>query len=214
MATYTVLATGEYTSASTGGKYRLFVDDVIPLDQAIDLGLPGAAAPAPTNPFSGEQAAWLADVHGADLTDAYVAADVVVTDAYVAADVVVTAAIPTSVNDAMLTQARTATADGTGTGTIAAGTDWVDVTSDDATKIIVLPAPTPGTVVALSNGATGYELRTSAPATVGINGGAAADAESAIPAATLVICVCRTATAWLCSNTATDGTVSATEVAA
>lgn len=94
--------------------------------------------------------------------------------------------------------ARTATADGAGTGTIAAAgmLQFVTVTSDDANKIIVLPAPTPGTIVILRNGATGYELRSSAPATVAINGGAGANAESAIAANTMVVAICTTATTW------------------
>jgi hypothetical protein len=110
--------------------------------------------------------------------------------------------------------ARTATAAGLTTGTIADGTAYVTVTSDDANKIIILPTPTPGVTVALMNGATGYELRTSAPATIAINGGAGADAESAIPASTLVTCRCTSATTWVCMNQAANGTVAATEVAA
>lgn len=107
-----------------------------------------------------------------------------------------------TVSDLMLlietSVARTATADGTGTGTIASGPllQFVTVTCDDADKIIVLPSPTPGVIVILRNGATGYELRSSAPATVAINGGAEADAESAITASTMVICICTTATTW------------------
>ncbi len=94
--------------------------------------------------------------------------------------------------------ARTATADGTGTGTIAEALpiQRVTVTAADANHIIVLPAPTPGAIVILRNGATGYELRSSAPATVSINGGAEANAESAIGANAMVIAVCTTATAW------------------
>jgi hypothetical protein len=94
--------------------------------------------------------------------------------------------------------ARTATATGATTGTIAAagGIQFVTVTSANADHIVILPAPTPGTIVILRNGATGYELRTSAPATVAINGGAEANAESAIAASTMVIAVCTTATTW------------------
>ena len=60
--------------------------------------------------------------------------------------------------------ARTATTTGATTGTIAAagGIQFVTVTATDANHIIVLPTPTPGTIVILRNGATGYELRTSA----------------------------------------------------
>lgn len=110
--------------------------------------------------------------------------------------------------------ARTATADGTTTGTIAAGTRYVTVTSANADHIIALPAPVVGNVVQLKNGATGYELRTSAPATISINGGAEADAESAIAANTLVTCTCVSATAWVCMSQVAAGTLSATQVAA
>ena len=96
------------------------------------------------------------------------------------------------------TAARTATADGSGTGTIAAAgmLQFVTVTSADVNHIVVLPTPTPGTIVILRNGATGYELRSSAPATVAINGGAASNAESVIAASTMVIAVCTSATTW------------------
>lgn len=115
------------------------------------------------------------------------------------------------------TEARTATATGATTGTISDPvTDhvFVTVTSDDANKIIILPAPVIGTIVDLRNGATGYELRSSAPATVAINGGAAANAESAIGANVLTVCRCDTLTTWVCTNYSTAGVVSATEVAA
>lgn len=111
--------------------------------------------------------------------------------------------------------ARTATADGTTTGTIAAAglLQFVTVTSDDANKIVILPAPTPGTIIILRNGATGYELRSSAPATIAINGGAGANAESAIAASTMVIAVCTTATTWQAIGLA-GTTLAAVEAAA
>jgi hypothetical protein len=94
--------------------------------------------------------------------------------------------------------ARTATALGDGTGLIAERgvIQYVTVTSDSADKIITLPAPTPGRMVILDVGATGFELRSSAPATVAINGGAEADAESAIAANSTCVMVCVSATAW------------------
>ena len=96
--------------------------------------------------------------------------------------------------------ARTATAaPGGTTGVIAdAGAlQVIAVTSDDANKVITLPTPTPGVVVVLINGATGYELRSSAPATVAINGGSGANAESAVAASTVVVAICTSATTWL-----------------
>lgn len=97
--------------------------------------------------------------------------------------------------------ARTATAaPGGTTGVIADGggaLQVVLVTSDDANKVITLPAPVVGTAVILLNGGTGYELRSSAPATVAINGGTGANTESAIAASTAVVVICTTATTWV-----------------
>lgn len=113
------------------------------------------------------------------------------------------------------TVAATATETGATTGTIAAAglLQFVTVTSANANHIIILPAPVPGTIVILRNGATGYELRTSAPATVAINGGAEANAESAIAANTMVIAVCTTATTWQAISLA-GTTLAAVEAAA
>lgn len=58
--TFTVPADGDYQSLSNGGVFRYHEGDVIPLDLALDLQMPGASAPEATNPFSGEQAAWIA----------------------------------------------------------------------------------------------------------------------------------------------------------
>jgi len=110
--------------------------------------------------------------------------------------------------------ARTATADGTTTGTIADGTSHVTVTCDDANKIIILPTPTPGTIVILNNGATGYELRSSAPGSVAINGGTGTAAESAIAANSTVIAICISATAWKAIFLDADGDVAKVEAAA
>ena len=112
--------------------------------------------------------------------------------------------------------ARTATDDGTGTGTIAAGTSVVLVNADsDANHIIILPAPVVGNIITLIETATtGYELRTSAPDSIAINGGSGADAESAIAGSvTYVKCVCVSSTSWICSQYVANGTESALEAA-
>ena len=70
------------------------------------------------------------------------------------------------------------------------------VTSSDANHIIVLPPPVVGHILILHNGSTGYELRTSAPATIGINGGTGSSAESAIAANSTVVMICVSATSW------------------
>lgn len=112
--------------------------------------------------------------------------------------VTATAAELNAIDLSAMDTARTATANGLTTGTIAGGKaiNFITVTSADANHIIVLPAPTPGTIVILKNGGTGYELRTSAPDTIAINGGSGANAESAIAANTMVIAVCTSATTW------------------
>lgn len=115
---------------------------------------------------------------------------------------------------ALKSEARTATADGTGTGAISAGTTHVVVTCDDADKIITLPAPVPGLEITIVNGATGYELRTSAPATIGINGGTGASAESAIAASMVIVMRCVSATNWIGASYTAAGVVGVVEVAA
>lgn len=114
----------------------------------------------------------------------------------------------------IIREARTATADGTGTGTISDTATDVTVTCDDANKIIILPAPTPGRVVRIINGATGYELRSSNPETVSINGGTGANAESAIAANMVVEARCVSATKWIANQYTAAGTESAVEAAA
>ncbi len=60
---------------------------------------------------------------------------------------------------------------------------------------------------------TEYELRSSNSTTIAINGGTAAAAESAIAANSLVRMLCSTATTWIGSEFASDGTLGVTEVA-
>ena len=101
-----------------------------------------------------------------------------------------------------------------GGAAVALGTTFVTVTSANADYIIILPDAPLGTVITLVNGATGYELRTSAPATIGINGGVGAGAESAI-AANIVTRVQRTtATNWVGESRTAAGVVGVTQVAA
>lgn len=111
--------------------------------------------------------------------------------------------------------ARTVTAaPGGTTGVIADGTSVVVVTSDDANKVLTLPTPTPGNIVWILPNSTGYELRSSDPATIAINGGTGSNAESAVGANYLVRCVCCSATTWVCSTFSTDGTEAKLEAAA
>lgn len=108
-------------------------------------------------------------------------------------------------------QAVTAAATG---ADIEAGSSHVTVTSANAAHFVSLPAPVVGNIIHVFVGANGCELRSSAPASIAINGGTGADAESALPANSLTICVCTSATTWVAYEVAADGTVSATEAAA
>jgi hypothetical protein len=112
------------------------------------------------------------------------------------------------------TFAATATATGATTGTIPLGTDFVTVTSADANNIVILPDAPVGTMITLQATATGYELRTHAPATVGINGGTGAAAESAIAANITTRVERTTATNWVGESRTAAGVVGVTQVAA
>ena len=97
---------------------------------------------------------------------------------------------------------------------VADGTTFVTVTSADANHIIILPDSALGTVIRLQNGATGYELRSSSPTTIGINGGTGAAAESAVGASLLVEVIRTTATNWVGSTKTAAGVVAVLQVAA
>jgi len=98
----------------------------------------------------------------------------------------------------------TATADGLTTGLIAAGTTFVTVTSDSATKYITLPAisaATIGQTIDIYVGATGYELVTPATSNNTIN---TVDADQTnqldVAANSLVHLIQVSATGWFAYN--------------
>ena len=115
---------------------------------------------------------------------------------------------------AVKTHDATATATGATTGTIPAGVNHVNVTATNANHIIILPAPVIGQVITLINGATGYKLRSSDPATIGINGGKGAAAASAVAANTVVVVRCVSATNWIGQTFTAAGVVGVLQVAA
>lgn len=111
--------------------------------------------------------------------------------------------------------AKSLTAAATSTVQVDSNSTFVTVTSDSADKIIVLPEPTVGREINIFVESTGFELRTSDPLTININGGTvAALAESAVSANTLVKCICVSSTKWIATAFAADGTVSALEASA
>lgn len=97
---------------------------------------------------------------------------------------------------AEIVEARTATVSGATTGTISPASTHVTVTSSDINHIIILPPPVVGKKLTIHGGATGFELRSSSPTTIAINGGTGAAAESAIAADSTCYLECVTATAW------------------
>tara|TARA_R100001015_G_scaffold2717_1_gene871 strand:+ start:74 stop:826 length:753 start_codon:yes stop_codon:yes gene_type:complete len=115
------------------------------------------------------------------------------------------------------TTAITATADGATEGKIRQG-GFYRVASGNNDHIVTLPAAIPGTVVYLNSVAEtseAYELRSSDPSTISINGGTGSNAESAIATGiALVRCICISSTAWIATQFANDGTESKVEAAA
>jgi hypothetical protein len=81
-------------------------------------------------------------------------------------------------------------------------------------NILVLPPPVPGRIVVIAGTATGGELRTTDPATIGINAGVGAAAESAIAANMMAIAICESATNWKGFTLTSAGVLAALQVAA
>lgn len=113
-----------------------------------------------------------------------------------------------------IVQARTATADGLTTGIIADTATHVTVTSANADHIVTLPTPTPGRMLVINVGANGFELRSTSPTTIAINGGTGAAAESAIAANSTILAICISATAWKAIFLDADSDVAKVEAAA
>ncbi len=175
-------------------------------------GSPGTVDIFPTTALSGKLRLAVADQTG-DTT-------VTVTAAAMAAARSLSIPDPLAAADFLMGKqaaiTRAATSDGLTTGTIADGgiRQHITVTSANANNIIVLPTPTPGTSIVLDVGATGFELRTSTPASIAINGGTGSAAESAIPASSTVFMTCVSATAWKGYFMDADGDLAKVEAAA
>jgi hypothetical protein len=96
---------------------------------------------------------------------------------------------------------------------IPAGASHVTVTSGNAAHWVNLPSPVVGNIINVFVGSNGCELRTSAPASIAINGGSGAGAESALPANSYSVMICTSATTWIGFEVSSVGAVSAVEVA-
>ena len=73
-------------------------------------------------------------------------------------------------------------------------------------NILILPAPDPGKIVIIAGAATGGEIRTTSPTTVGINGTTGTNFESALSASVMAILICESATNWKGFTIAANGT--------
>ncbi len=105
---------------------------------------------------------------------------------------------------------------GAPTGVIPAIGGWYQVTSDGDDKFVTLPVVGAGTVIWLdfSDTTHHFELRSDTPASVKINGGSGANAESQIDKAKVLVKCVRTIAGWIVSTFAADGTEAAAEAAA
>ena len=104
-----------------------------------------------------------------------------------------------------------ATADGTGTGTVKQG-GFYRVSSTNDNHKVTLPEAIPGSIVYLNSvGETAqkYELRTTNPSSIAINGGTGSNVEAEIVTGTaLVRCICIDSGNWIATQFANDGTES------
>lgn len=99
-------------------------------------------------------------------------------------------------NASVTNQAATSTTDGLTTGIIDPSSSHVTVTSSSGSNIVTLPAPVVGKKITIDVGANGFKLQTTAPATIGINGGTGASAKSTIAASSTLYMICVSATSW------------------
>ena len=111
---------------------------------------------------------------------------------------------------------RTPTVDGTGAGTIAAGTSMVDVTGGTNVNCwLTLPTPVVGHVIWLiGTSGTNFEVRTNSTTTVAINGGTDTNGESNVSSGVTCRLVCTSATTWVGTQFAAAGTESPMTIAA
>lgn len=93
-------------------------------------------------------------------------------------------------------QAAVATTDGLTTGIVSPNATHVSVTSASSSNIITLPAPVVGKKLVIDVGATGFKLQTTAPSTIGINGGTGSTAKSTVAASSTIELICVSLTSW------------------
>lgn len=96
---------------------------------------------------------------------------------------------------------------------IVAGTAFATITSDTATKVVVLPVGVPGNVIRMTVVATGAELQTLATGSATINGVDCSGAnEMAMAATSVYVLTCTAAETWVAYGWGSDGAAQATIV--
>ena len=96
---------------------------------------------------------------------------------------------------------------------IVAGTAFATITSDTATKVVVLPVGVPGNVIRMTVLATGAELQTLATGSATINGVDCSGAnEMAMAAASVYVLTCIASETWVAYGWGSDGAAQATIV--
>jgi hypothetical protein len=112
---------------------------------------------------------------------------------------------------------RAFTDNGPGTVRLIASSDGVRIPNErliqiviptwgNANNILILPDPDPGKIVIIAGAATGGELRTTAPASIAINGVTGTGFESAISASVMAILICESPTNWKGFTISANGT--------
>ncbi len=110
---------------------------------------------------------------------------------------------------------RSATTKGTGSGTINVSDGlYVTVSSTSPNKIVTLPDPMVGLQLVIHNERDAYELRSTSPETISINGGRGIKAGSDIPRGSTVYLTCVTLTKWRAFALDGDGEISTVPPAA
>lgn len=154
--------------------------------------------------------ATVASIGAADIATGGVATDEILDATIAAADIADGAITPAKM---ATSQALTATADGTGTGAMAATASHAIVTSAAATNQISLPASAAGLlgrVYTIWVGSNGFELITPASSNATINGTDADGTNQAdIPANSLSRLTLVNTNTWILENIGSNGTVAA-----
>ena len=107
----------------------------------------------------------------------------------------------------------TATVSGSGSGVISHGVNFASITSSDSDYLITLP-PSSSSISSCTVGHTiklfstdSYQIQTSAPGSISIQGTSGASCASSVANNMLVECTCTTGTAYVCITVSTAGDV-------